>query len=45
MIGQEIERTEDLRFLTGTGTFIDDYEPAGTFTQRSCAARSRMADH
>ncbi len=44
LIGQEIERTEDLRFLTGTGTFVDDYEPAGhACTQRSCAARSRMA--
>jgi carbon-monoxide dehydrogenase large subunit len=28
-IGQEIERTEDFRFLTGRGTFVDDYEPAG----------------
>ncbi len=27
-IGQEIERTEDFRFLTGRGTFVDDYEPA-----------------
>ena len=30
LIGQGLERTEDLRFLTGTGTFVDDYEPAGT---------------
>lgn len=29
-IGQEIERTEDFRFLTGRGTYVDDYEPAGT---------------
>ncbi|MGB8758967.1 MAG: xanthine dehydrogenase family protein molybdopterin-binding subunit, partial [Pseudolabrys sp.] len=28
-IGQEMERTEDFRFLTGRGTFVDDYEPAG----------------
>src|SRR5690242_20193765 len=28
-IGQDIERTEDFRFLTGRGTFVDDYEPAG----------------
>jgi carbon-monoxide dehydrogenase large subunit len=28
-VGQNIERTEDFRFLTGRGTFIDDYEPAG----------------
>ncbi len=30
LVGQEIERTEDFRFLRGTGTFTDDYEPAGT---------------
>jgi carbon-monoxide dehydrogenase large subunit len=29
LVGQEIERTEDVRFLTGTGTFVDDYRPAG----------------
>jgi aerobic carbon-monoxide dehydrogenase large subunit len=28
-VGQEVERTEDFRFLTGRGTFVDDYEPAG----------------
>lgn len=28
-VGQEMERTEDFRFLTGRGTFVDDYEPAG----------------
>ena len=28
-VGQEIERTEDFRFLTGRGTFVDDYEPVG----------------
>ncbi len=30
LIGQAIERTEDIRFLRGTGTFTDDYEPDGT---------------
>ena len=30
LVGQEIERTEDIRFLRGTGTFTDDYEPEGT---------------
>ncbi|MET0868083.1 MAG: xanthine dehydrogenase family protein molybdopterin-binding subunit, partial [Pseudorhodoplanes sp.] len=30
LVGQDIERTEDLRFLRGSGTFTDDYEPAGT---------------
>jgi carbon-monoxide dehydrogenase large subunit len=30
LVGQEIERTEDLRFLRGAGTFTDDYDPAGT---------------
>ncbi len=30
LIGQELERTEDQRFLTGSGTFVDDYEPVGT---------------
>ncbi|HEY2757782.1 MAG TPA: molybdopterin cofactor-binding domain-containing protein, partial [Pseudolabrys sp.] len=29
LVGQAVERTEDLRFLTGRGTFADDYEPAG----------------
>ena len=28
-IGQEIERTEDSRFLTGRGQFVDDYTPTG----------------
>jgi aerobic carbon-monoxide dehydrogenase large subunit len=30
LVGQPIERAEDWRFLTGKGTFADDYEPAGT---------------
>ena len=45
LIGQEIERTEDLRFLTGTGTFVDDYEPAGTLHAailRSSVAHGRI---
>lgn len=29
LVGRAVERTEDLRFLTGQGTFADDYEPAG----------------
>jgi aerobic carbon-monoxide dehydrogenase large subunit len=29
LVGQAIERTEDVRFLTGTGTFVDDYRPTG----------------
>jgi carbon-monoxide dehydrogenase large subunit len=45
LIGQELERTEDLRFLTGTGTFVDDYEPAGTLHAailRSSVAHGRI---
>jgi carbon-monoxide dehydrogenase large subunit len=45
LIGQHIERTEDLRFLTGTGTFVDDYEPAGTLHAailRSSVAHGRI---
>ena len=45
LIGQEIERTEDLRFLTGTGTFVDDYEPGGTLHAailRSSVAHGRI---
>jgi carbon-monoxide dehydrogenase large subunit len=45
LIGQEIERTEDLRFLTGAGTFVDDYEPAGTLHAailRSSVAHGRI---
>ncbi len=46
-IGQEIERTEDFRFLTGRGTFIDDYEPAGLLHAailRSSVAHGRIAN-
>ena len=47
LIGQELERTEDLRFLTGTGTFVDDYEPAGTLHAailRSSVAHGRIIE-
>jgi carbon-monoxide dehydrogenase large subunit len=30
LVGQNIERVEDLRFLRGAGTFTDDFEPEGT---------------
>jgi carbon-monoxide dehydrogenase large subunit len=44
-IGQAIERTEDFRFLTGRGTFADDYEPAGLLHAailRSSVAHGRL---
>jgi carbon-monoxide dehydrogenase large subunit len=44
-IGQEIERTEDFRFLTGRGTFVDDYEPEGLLHAailRSSVAHGRL---
>ncbi len=44
-IGQEIERTEDFRFLTGRGTFVDDYEPTGLLHAailRSSVAHGRI---
>jgi carbon-monoxide dehydrogenase large subunit len=41
LVGQAVERTEDLRFLTGKGTFADDYEPAGTL--HAAILRSAMA--
>jgi len=47
LIGQGLERTEDLRFLTGTGTFVDDYEPAGTLhaaVLRSSVAHGRIIE-
>jgi aerobic carbon-monoxide dehydrogenase large subunit len=46
-IGQEVERTEDFRFLTGRGTFVDDYEPAGVVHAailRSSVAHGRIAN-
>ncbi|HEY1982062.1 MAG TPA: xanthine dehydrogenase family protein molybdopterin-binding subunit [Xanthobacteraceae bacterium] len=45
LVGQAIERTEDLRFLTGQGTFADDYEPAGILHAailRSSVAHGRI---
>jgi carbon-monoxide dehydrogenase large subunit len=45
-VGQPVERTEDLRFLTGRGTFADDYEPAGALHAailRSAVAHGRIA--
>jgi carbon-monoxide dehydrogenase large subunit len=45
LVGQAIERTEDLRFLTGKGTFADDYEPAGILHAaivRSSVAHGRI---
>jgi carbon-monoxide dehydrogenase large subunit len=30
LVGQGVERAEDFRFLRGTGTFTDDYEPEDT---------------
>jgi aerobic carbon-monoxide dehydrogenase large subunit len=45
LVGQAVERTEDLRFLTGKGTFADDYEPAGTLHAailRSAVAHGRL---
>jgi aerobic carbon-monoxide dehydrogenase large subunit len=44
-IGQPVERNEDRRFLTGTGTFADDYEPAGVLHAailRSSVAHGRI---
>ena len=44
-IGREIERTEDFRFLTGRGVFVDDYEPAGLLHAailRSSTAHGRI---
>ena len=45
LIGQDIERAEDLRFLRGDGTFTDDYEPEGTLHAailRSSVAHGRL---
>ncbi|MGB6938902.1 MAG: xanthine dehydrogenase family protein molybdopterin-binding subunit [Xanthobacteraceae bacterium] len=45
LVGQAIERTEDLRFLTGQGMFADDYEPAGILHAailRSSVAHGRI---
>src|SRR3569833_2000029 len=45
LVGQPIERVEDVRFLLGKGQFADDYEPAGTLHAaifRSSAAHGRI---
>jgi carbon-monoxide dehydrogenase large subunit len=45
LVGQEIERAEDFRFLTGRGLFVDDYEPEGTLHAailRSSVAHARI---
>jgi carbon-monoxide dehydrogenase large subunit len=45
LVGRAVERTEDLRFLTGKGTFADDYEPAGALHAvilRSSVAHGRI---
>jgi aerobic carbon-monoxide dehydrogenase large subunit len=45
LVGQPVERAEDRRFLTGSGVFADDYEPAGTLHAailRSAVAHGRI---
>jgi aerobic carbon-monoxide dehydrogenase large subunit len=45
LVGQPVERTEDLRFLAGTGTFAADCEPAGVLHAailRSAVAHGRL---
>ena len=45
LVGQSVERTEDLRFLTGRGAFAADYEPAGVLQAailRSAVAHGRL---
>src|SRR6185312_5813025 len=45
LVGQPIERVEDVRFLLGKGQFADDYEPAGTLHAaifRSSVAHGRI---
>ena len=49
-IGQPIERTEDLRFLRGRGTYVADVEPArpalcGDFAQLGCARPDQCNRH
>jgi aerobic carbon-monoxide dehydrogenase large subunit len=47
LVGQAIERTEDRRFLTGTGTFVDDYRCDGLVHAafvRSAVAHGRIRD-
>jgi carbon-monoxide dehydrogenase large subunit len=45
LVGQPIERIEDVRFLLGKGQFADDYEPAGALHAalfRSSVAHGRI---
>ena len=45
LVGQPIERVEDVRFLLGKGQFADDYEPAGALHAaffRSSVAHGRI---
>ena len=45
LVGQQIERVEDVRFLLGKGQFADDYEPAGVLHAailRSAVAHGRI---
>jgi len=45
LVGQPIERAEDVRFLLGKGQFADDYEPAGVLHAaifRSSVAHGRI---
>lgn len=44
-VGQRVERNEDQRFLTGSGVFADDYDPAGVLHAailRSSVAHGRV---
>ncbi len=48
LVGQPVERVEDLRFLRGQGQFADDYEPAGVLHAailRSSVAHGRIRAH
>jgi carbon-monoxide dehydrogenase large subunit len=45
LVGQAVERAEDIRFLLGKGTFADDYAPAGVLHAailRSSVAHGRI---
>lgn len=47
LVGQPIERAEDIRFLLGKGEFADDYEPAGVLHAaifRSSVAHGRIVE-
>ena len=43
VFGAPIKRKEDPRFVTGSGSFVDDVQlPGMTYAWRSCARRTRM---